>query len=73
MPKRNSIAEIISEIVKTSKHNNRAIEYQNYRNHLKSKGLLREDSYNWPIRNAPHKEYLELFGRHSKNAIINNS
>lgn len=73
MKKIENISDAIVKVVKNSKKSKKMSDYQRYREHLKTQGLLREDSYDWSIKSGPQRDEVAFLGRFSKNAILNNS
>jgi hypothetical protein len=73
MPRRKSIAEEVTIVIASSKSSEKKQSYQNYRDHLKTRGLLKEDSYNWSLFKPVKKKDVELIGRPSKNYLLNQS
>lgn len=73
MKSKQKISDVVSSIIKSADTNENAVRFNSYKEHLKNRGLLREDSYDWKTNNPKDKTEVELIGKSSKNYLINHN
>jgi hypothetical protein len=68
-----SIVDKLDAAVNAQNPSKVANNFKYYRDRLKNKGLLREDSYDWPNDNSIGKSSRESPMKQSKNEILHSS